>query len=743
MQTSKIKTKTLAISLALLFFSVGILQAQVSSRNASLQQNMVSKTAATGYKIDVNIPTPIMNKLITAWGARQQSDIAGDMRVEVWSVIYQPAPNDPNTMQILLQQKQNASVSIQPSTDGVGYMLTGAPQGSNNIVLLYCAVPQSVSDLKIRGVVNPGGTGFVKKNYVSNVKTRLGNPNITFGIYSLPSPGSIGPLSFSLQSPSAMAGQMQTMDLFGDIVGDIEAVGNAIVNAAGQILNAAGQVVGTVANWVVQMGGNYAQIFGQLVTYVLPLPSAALIQFLASNASDIAAIIQAAPQAIIDGISTGLKDLGNGIVAVVIDGMNFILYGNLPHIRSMTQQEYDWANAYIYNGSLPALSKLKISNMMTVDHRACTIPMPDGTIQLNLGDGMANPIGFAKASYGYDGMLFLHELGHAWQIGKYGAFNAAVQGLVNGFLGVTGKDVYTYYPDCNDSWTNYNLEQQATIIDAGFAEVYGGYSFAPPNAGSCKDEANFIIQNVRAGMPMSKAVIDGIFGNYYTDQNIINITGGPNGILAYSNGNRNDGDGYFMAGHKPNTFFYYSNRAGKGTLNYGPIRDKYANAAGAEHGPLGWPVGNIGALTNGGYFQPFQHGNIYWTPTYGSYVVESSVLEAWAKYSYEKGPLGYPISDFVSGNTGGNGSGFVNEGLAGSGYQKFQGGTIRLTGGVNSQAEVALNNSMINKTAHNVVPTAKPGINGVSQGAPAGVNNSLHPGAAQSLNPQPLPPKIN
>jgi hypothetical protein len=736
MQTHILKN-TLAAFCCTLLLSTGFVQAQTIHNN--LNQSMAIN--ANRYRIDVTIPTPLMNKLITQWNARNQQDIANKIRVELWKVSYIPSPKAPNTIEILLQQKMNSDVAVIQSGDGVGYTMPAAPAGNNYVALVYCELPANVTDLAIKGrpyYAAPNSSGLQVKQYVSNVKAIFNDPNIRFGIYSLTGPGSLSQLDFSFSSASADPQGAKTMDFdlggfVGDVVNDIGDAANAVIDAA---------------TWVAGLPNDLLNVFNQLMQMLPQNDETKFAEFLVNNASAVTKIIQAAPKAVVDGVQAAFGELGNGFFAIVLDGMNLILYANTPHIRNVSQYEYDWANAYMYNGNLPPIGRLRITNLMSVDHRACTLPMPDGTIHLNLGDAFADPIDFSKPYYTAAGQLFIHEMGHAWQIGKYGVVPSVINGLGNTLQGLIGNNPYAYASDCNDTWIHYNIEQQASIIDGGYAILYNrGYAI-PGDKGSCGTEVNDIIQDVRAGIPLDKSTIDQIFYNFAHDPNVMNLTGGPNGILVKSPGTKQNGDGYYMLGHNANTFFYYSNQLKLATVNWGPIRDKYAAATqsysngafGAEFGYLGWPTGNMTALKAGGWFQSFQHGSIYWTPQFGAFVVDGKTLDAWAATKWEQGPLGYPISDFIPDNPGGVSNLKYSSTTIGSGYQKFQGGIIKL-GAAAIPGQVVLNNQLIqNRDRSEVGATRTPGASSPTQ---PGNSTKPSPGSAQSLNPQPLPPKIN
>lgn len=87
--------------------------------------------------------------------------------------------------------------------------------------------------------------------------------------------------------------------------------------------------------------------------------------------------------------------------------------------------------------------------------------------------------------------------------------------------------------------------------------------------------------------------------------------------------------------------------------------------AGWENGVLGYPTSDpVGGLKNGGQYQNFQGGEIYWSPSTGAHYVTSAFTPTWASATWEQGVLGYPTSDPVGGSPNGGS------------YQNFQGGAI-------------------------------------------------------------------
>jgi subtilisin family serine protease len=99
-------------------------------------------------------------------------------------------------------------------------------------------------------------------------------------------------------------------------------------------------------------------------------------------------------------------------------------------------------------------------------------------------------------------------------------------------------------------------------------------------------------------------------------------------------------------------------------INAGGIRSVYA-AQGWENGFLGYPTTDeVRGLRDGGAYQSFQGGTVYWSPATGAHVNAGAIRAAYALQGWENGYLGYPTTDEVRG---------LRDGGA---YQSFQGGTI-------------------------------------------------------------------
>lgn len=99
----------------------------------------------------------------------------------------------------------------------------------------------------------------------------------------------------------------------------------------------------------------------------------------------------------------------------------------------------------------------------------------------------------------------------------------------------------------------------------------------------------------------------------------------------------------------------------------GAIGAKF-NAFGGNSGILGEPQMNEWcALTQGGCYQRFESGSIYWTSNTGAWVVRGGIRTTWGSYDSINGPFRYPTADEQS--------------IAGGTRQLFQGGDIYWSSG--------------------------------------------------------------
>ncbi|WP_448627007.1 N-acetylmuramoyl-L-alanine amidase [Geodermatophilus sp. URMC 64] len=83
----------------------------------------------------------------------------------------------------------------------------------------------------------------------------------------------------------------------------------------------------------------------------------------------------------------------------------------------------------------------------------------------------------------------------------------------------------------------------------------------------------------------------------------------------------------------------------------GAILAKYLAVGG--HSALGAPTTDQGVTPDGvGRYNHFGRTAIYWTPVTGAHVVQGAIRNVWAAGGWERGPLGYPVSDEVIASDG-------------------------------------------------------------------------------------------
>lgn len=85
---------------------------------------------------------------------------------------------------------------------------------------------------------------------------------------------------------------------------------------------------------------------------------------------------------------------------------------------------------------------------------------------------------------------------------------------------------------------------------------------------------------------------------------------------------------------------------------HGDIRGKWSSL-GWERGFLGYPVSDETGTPDGiGRYNHFQGGSIYWTPSTGAHEVHGDIRGKWSSLGWEQSYLGYPLSDEHDFNAG-------------------------------------------------------------------------------------------
>jgi hypothetical protein len=137
--------------------------------------------------------------------------------------------------------------------------------------------------------------------------------------------------------------------------------------------------------------------------------------------------------------------------------------------RSLTQDEYDWAQREVFAGTLPPRDQIVLTDTIA-GNRAFTFPRFDGKITLNMGlDGFTDPRLYRAGEAGY-GAVFIHELTHAWQIYHTRMdINLLAKLFARELCKATGGDPYAI-TQVNLPFGEYGLEAQAMIVQTWFAE---------------------------------------------------------------------------------------------------------------------------------------------------------------------------------------------------------------------------------------------------------------------------------
>jgi hypothetical protein len=123
-------------------------------------------------------------------------------------------------------------------------------------------------------------------------------------------------------------------------------------------------------------------------------------------------------------------------------------------------------------------------------------------------------------------------------------------------------------------------------------------------------------------------------------------------------------DGVGRFNHFQGGSVYWSPATGAHEV-HGAIRDKWS-ALGWERGFLGYPLTDESATPDGiGRFNHFQGGSVYWSPATGAHEVHGLIRDRWSALGWERGVLGYPITDEFT--------------VPGGRQSSFQGGFLRFT----------------------------------------------------------------
>ncbi|MFF3411640.1 LGFP repeat-containing protein [Streptomyces sp. NPDC002742] len=167
--------------------------------------------------------------------------------------------------------------------------------------------------------------------------------------------------------------------------------------------------------------------------------------------------------------------------------------------RELTDEEYNWANAEVFSGSLPPRDRIVLTDTIGGGDRAFTFPRYDGKITLNMGAGAFDDP--RRYPSGVPGQVFIHELVHAWQIHHVAMeLTLLADAFASKVCEATGDSPYVY-GHAGPAYGDFNLEQQAQVVSDWFAgsKVPEGTN----HTGTPKDVSSpyfrYINENIRTG----------------------------------------------------------------------------------------------------------------------------------------------------------------------------------------------------------------------------------------------------
>lgn len=131
---------------------------------------------------------------------------------------------------------------------------------------------------------------------------------------------------------------------------------------------------------------------------------------------------------------------------------------------------------------------------------------------------------------------------------------------------------------------------------------------------------------------------------YDIDQKYQNYTEAEGLLGAPANAEQATPDGLGRYRHYKNGSIYWTASTCAWEV-HGPVKDKWSDM-GWEKGPLGYPLSDDTVAADGrGHFSDFQNGSIYWTALTGAHDLRGAIRSQWLNLGAERSVLGYPISD--------------------------------------------------------------------------------------------------
>lgn len=118
---------------------------------------------------------------------------------------------------------------------------------------------------------------------------------------------------------------------------------------------------------------------------------------------------------------------------------------------------------------------------------------------------------------------------------------------------------------------------------------------------------------------------------------------GPNGYPTTDEGDAGSHKGRYN-NFQNGTIIWKTNSAAAFSV-HGAIYSKWGTV-GYDTGLLGFPLTDETGTPDGvGRFNHFDGGSIYWSPATGAHIVTGAIRQKWSTIDWERGALGYPVSD--------------------------------------------------------------------------------------------------
>ncbi len=664
--------KTIFKSIYILFFGVLFFSSQLKAQ--TLQGS-------------INISPDDFAKMKNEWQIGTAPIGGKKIVVELWQVKYQSETAGTNATDIFLLQKKPVSVSYKRTANSINYTILNAAPSNDLAVVVYTVTPVFEPSMRIKGRPFDGqhaGSRFYR--YKSDAEKHLmhfGTSNIIYGMYSLAGQPDVAHLDFSFGAQTNKPG-CKTCFGFDDIGGVIDKI-------LGNTVSGAGKGAQKILHGVMHTFDKaFKNINGEVI-------------------SDLADCVAKDFNGIVDAAGFFVNESGQYFYETGGGLVNLVMHGDLPRVRDMTADEMAWADKWIYHGAIGSFDKIKIFNFTRLDnqsHRFFTWPGIGAYIYMNLGEeAFSSPMNYIDklsnggSSYKIPGQVFIHELGHVWQIRHYGR----QQMITRYFNG--GED---YHINCGKNEnSSFPIEAEATMIDRTFALMMNA-SYSDTNMCPAFQQ-KWVEKNVLGGKTYEYYRAD-LLMRYKADDFKTFFGDVSKATPVHTTGSKAGGEGFFMLGSIPWSVVYYSIKDQKAYANWGEIRKKY-NSLNSEHGILGWPQTDIGNLRDGGSFQRFEGGFIH-SSTHGTFYMSiTPIINTYGSNNWEKGPLGYPISDFIPDPN-------IHAASVVSGEQRFEHGVITYSS--ISGANLILNGTVVKNKEHLPIVNDK---------------------AKTQINPQPLPPR--